>query len=111
MDSPMPDADIGPLTAEDLAALGMQSPLPAVPADTTNAFAGDAAAARLGQMLFFDKSYAGAIAAAAADTGTNSGVGATYSPSITVKETPIWCPPTRQAHGSRLPGVPKTLNQ
>lgn len=73
----MPDADIGPLTAEDLAALGMQSPLPAVPADTTNAFAGDAAAARLGQMLFFDKSYAGAIAAVAADTGTNGGVGAT----------------------------------
>ncbi len=77
IDSPMPDADIGPLTAADLAALGMQSPLPAVPPDPTNAFADNAAAAHLGQMLFFDKSYAGAIAAAAADTGTNGGVGAT----------------------------------
>src|SRR4029079_6197604 len=50
------------------------SPLPGVPADPTNAFADNAAAARLGQMLFFDKSYSGAIAAAAADTGTNGGV-------------------------------------
>ena len=51
------------------------SPLPAVPADTTNAYANNAAAARLGQMLFFDKSYSGAIATGAGDTGTNGGLG------------------------------------
>ncbi len=76
-DSPMPDAAIEILSPADLAALAMQSPLPPVPADPTNAYADNAAAARLGQMLFFDKSYAGAIAAAAADTGTNGGLGAT----------------------------------
>ncbi|HEY5927775.1 MAG TPA: cytochrome c peroxidase [Kofleriaceae bacterium] len=70
-------ASVGPLTAADMAELAMQSPLPAVPADTTNAYADNAAAAKLGQMLFFDKSYAGAIAAAAADNGMNGGVGAT----------------------------------
>jgi cytochrome c peroxidase len=35
------------------------SSLPALPADPTNAFADDAAAARLGQRLFFDKGYGG----------------------------------------------------
>jgi cytochrome c peroxidase len=78
VDAPNADAaPVGPLTAADMAKLAMQSPLPAVPADPTNAYADNAAAARLGQMLWFDKSYAGAIAAAAADTGTNGGVGAT----------------------------------
>lgn len=37
------------------------SPLPAVPADPTNAYADNAAAATLGQMLYFDKSYSGAL--------------------------------------------------
>jgi len=45
-----------------------------VPPDTTNAFAGNAAAARLGQMLFFDKSYAGPLAVG--DDGNNGGLGA-----------------------------------
>ncbi len=73
-----PDATVEAptLSADDLAKLGTLSPLPAVPADPTNAYADNAAAARLGQMLFFDKSYSGAIAAAAVDTGTNGGVGA-----------------------------------
>jgi cytochrome c peroxidase len=72
--APMVDAPGDILSAADLAALGMQSPLPAVPADPTNAFADNAAAAKLGQMLFFDKSYAGALVVA--DTGTNGGLGA-----------------------------------
>ena len=49
-------------------------PLPAVPKDTTNAYADDAKAAALGQMLWFDKSYSGALAVA--DDGTNGGLGA-----------------------------------
>jgi cytochrome c peroxidase len=57
-----PDADPDALTAQELAAIAQLSPLPAVPADTTNAYADNAAAAALGQMLFFDKSYAGALA-------------------------------------------------
>jgi cytochrome c peroxidase len=73
-DAPTGDASPPPpLTDADIAKLAMQSPLPAVPADTTNAFADNAAAARLGQMLFFDKSYAGALAVA--DDGTNGGLG------------------------------------
>jgi cytochrome c peroxidase len=63
-----------PLSAADLAAFALQSPLPAVPADPTNAFADTAAAAKLGQMLFFDKSYAGPLVIA--DNGTNGGLGA-----------------------------------
>lgn len=50
------------------------SPLPALPADPTNAVADSAAAATLGQMLFFDKSFSGALAVA--DDGTNGGLGA-----------------------------------
>lgn len=69
-DTPDPDA----LTAGELAAIGMLSPLPvAPPADTTNAYADSAAAAALGQMLFFDKSYAGALAVG--NDGTNGGLG------------------------------------
>jgi cytochrome c peroxidase len=75
IDAPMADAAVVEiLSAADLAALAMQSPLPAVPADPTNAYADSAAAAKLGQMLFFDKSYAGPLVVG--DTGTNGGLGA-----------------------------------
>lgn len=79
IDAPAADAELPAdappplLTAEEEAAVHRLSPLPAVPADPTNAFADSAAAARLGQMLFFDKSYAGALAIG--DDGTNGGVG------------------------------------
>ena len=52
----------------------MLAPSPAVPADTTNMYADNAAAATLGQRLFFDKRYSGALAVA--DDGTNGGLGA-----------------------------------
>ncbi len=42
-------------------ALTTLSPLPAVPADTTNAYADNALARALGQKLFFDKRYSGAL--------------------------------------------------
>jgi len=73
-DAPAVDAPPPLLTAQEEAAIHTLSPLPAVPSDPTNAYAGSAAAARLGQMLFFDKSYAGALAVA--DDGTNGGLGA-----------------------------------
>ncbi len=60
-------------TAEELALLGTLTPLGAVPADPTNAFADDPKAAALGQMLFFDKSYSGALIVG--DNGTNGGLG------------------------------------
>jgi cytochrome c peroxidase len=73
---PPPGNDAGPdlFTADEIAAYKLQSPLPAVPADPTNAFADSAAAAVLGQRLFFDKSYSGALAVA--DDGANGGLGA-----------------------------------
>src|SRR5262249_3575881 len=50
------------------------SPLPEVPpADTTNAFGDDPRAARLGQMLFFEKAIGGPIITG--DDGQNGGVG------------------------------------
>jgi len=67
------EPDAGPLSAADLIEAAKLSPLPAVPADPTNAFADNAKAAALGQMLFFDKSYSGALAVA--DDGTNGGLG------------------------------------
>jgi cytochrome c peroxidase len=74
VDSVMPDAaDPLALTPPEMTQVAQLSPLPAVPADPTNAFADNAAAARLGQMLFFDKSYAGQLAIG--DDGTNGGLG------------------------------------
>lgn len=49
------------------------SPLPDVPADTTNAVADDPAAADLGQMFFFEPSHAGPLAVG--DEGDNGGLG------------------------------------
>lgn len=73
-DSPAVDAaDPLALTADEMVAVGKLSPLPAPPADSTNAYADNAAAARLGQMLWFDKSYSGALAVG--DDGTNGGLG------------------------------------
>ncbi len=56
---PGPTADTRPVAARTL------SPLPDVPPDPTNAVADNADAAKLGQMLFFDKSFSGQINVAA----------------------------------------------
>ncbi len=68
------------LTPAELTQARTFSPLPAVPADTTNAFADNLAAAVLGQRLYFDSSYSGALAIGL-DAGTgldggNGGLGA-----------------------------------
>jgi cytochrome c peroxidase len=65
------DAGNAVLTADELALAHTFSPLPGVPADPTNAFADDARAATLGQRLYFDPSYSGALA-----VGTDGGNGA-----------------------------------
>ncbi|HEX8793638.1 MAG TPA: cytochrome c peroxidase [Polyangiaceae bacterium] len=49
------------------------SPLPALPADSTNAFADEARAAAFGQRLFFEKTYSGPLAVG--NDGTNGGLG------------------------------------
>ncbi len=74
-----PDADSGPaaidgFTTDEWKLLATLSPLPTVPKDTTNKYADDANAAKLGQMLFFDRSYSGALAIG--NNGTNGGLGA-----------------------------------
>lgn len=53
-------ADI--LTAEECDAIEGLSPLGEVPADPTNAYADNAAAAALGQMFFFDADFSGPLA-------------------------------------------------
>jgi len=74
-DGSPPDAPgLDDFTAEERAILATLSPLPDVPPDPTNAFADDPGAARLGQMLFFDKSYSGPLSVG--DDGTNNGLGA-----------------------------------
>src|SRR5450432_3894031 len=74
VDAPAVTPDAPPLLSpQDVAAIHRLSPLPAAPADLTNAYADNAGAAALGQMLFFDKSYSGALAVG--DDGTNNGLG------------------------------------
>jgi cytochrome c peroxidase len=76
-----PPADTAPpdspglddFTAVEQELLDQLDPLGAPPADPTNAFADNAQAAALGQMLFFDKSFSGALVVG--DTGTNGGLG------------------------------------
>ena len=74
----MPGTDGGTrddvLTPDELALTHTFSPLPGVPADATNAFADTEAAATLGQRLYFDSSYSGALAVGSA--GGNGGLGA-----------------------------------
>lgn len=61
-------------TDAEITAMKLLSPLPAVPADPTNKYADNMDAAMLGQMLFHDKSYSGAIVVG--DDGMNGGLGA-----------------------------------
>jgi cytochrome c peroxidase len=68
------DGGADDFTAAERAVIATLSPLPALPPDKTNAFADSAAAATLGQRLFFDKSYSGALAVG--DDGTNGALGA-----------------------------------
>ena len=76
-DGPAPDGPQAPglddFTPEERAVLAQLTPLGAVPADTTNAYADNPKAALLGQMLFFDKSYSGALVVG--DDGSNGGLG------------------------------------
>jgi cytochrome c peroxidase len=68
-----PDPNDG-FTSAEIAEMKKLSPLPALPADPTNALADNALAAAFGQMLFFDKSFSGPLAVAG--DGTNGGLGA-----------------------------------
>jgi len=70
----LPPDDPSGLSAVELVTAHTLGPLPAVPPDRTNKYADSPAAAMLGQMLFFDKSYSGALAVG--DDGTNGGLGA-----------------------------------
>ncbi len=74
-DGPLPDSPPGVdvFTAAEQALLDQMTPLGNPPADPTNAFADNAAAATLGQKLFFDKSYSGALTVG--DSGSNGGLG------------------------------------
>src|ERR1043165_1278320 len=76
-DGPAPDGPQAPglddFTPEERAVPAQLTPLRAVPADTTNAYADNPKAALLGQMLFFDKSYSGALVVG--DDGSNGGLG------------------------------------
>jgi cytochrome c peroxidase len=53
--------DAGVLTPLELELLKTLSPLPGVPADSTNRVANNAAAAALGQKLFFDQNFSGPL--------------------------------------------------
>jgi cytochrome c peroxidase len=71
----------GVFTAEEWARVETLSPLPDVPAEPTNRYADDPAAAALGQRLFFEKRFGGPIQIAA--DGTNGGLGAEGETGVT----------------------------
>jgi cytochrome c peroxidase len=56
-----PELIDGVFTAGEWEKLALHSPLPAPPPDPTNAYADNAAAATLGQKLFFESSHSGAL--------------------------------------------------
>src|SRR5688572_33402238 len=64
----------GLFSEAEWAGIAALSPLPAVPPDPTNRYADDPAAAALGQMLYFDPGFSGAIVTG--DDGENGGLGA-----------------------------------
>lgn len=64
----------GTFTTAEWAKVQTLSPLPDVPKDTTNKYADNAQAAKLGQALFFDKRYSGPIVTG--NDGSNGGNGA-----------------------------------
>ena len=68
------DPLLGVLTPAEAAKARTLAPLPAVPANSTNQYADNEAAATLGQKLFFDKRYSGPLAVA--DDMMNGGLGA-----------------------------------
>lgn len=70
------DADplVPALTTEEAATVRTMSPLPPVPANSTNQYADNGQAATLGQRLFFEKRYSGALAVGS--DGMNGAVGA-----------------------------------
>jgi len=68
------DPLLGVLTTMEVAKAHTLSPLPTVPANATNQYADNEAAATLGQKLFFDKRYSGPLAVA--DDMMNGGLGA-----------------------------------
>ncbi len=61
-------------TESDWAVVSTLSPVPAMPVDTTNKYVNEPAAQRLGQMLFWETRYSGAIRVG--KTATNGGVDA-----------------------------------
>ena len=63
----------GVFTMPEWEKLSLHSPMPEPPADPTNAYADNPAAATLGQKLFFESSHSGALKIA--DDGTNGGLG------------------------------------
>lgn len=63
----------GVFTPTEWEAVQTLSPLPDLPADTTNKHADDPAAAKLGQRLFHEKGFSGPLAVG--DDGSNGGLG------------------------------------
>lgn len=63
----------GLFTQSEWSQIQTLSPLPALPNDPTNDHANSAPAAKLGQELFFEKSFSGALAVG--NDGTNGGLG------------------------------------
>ena len=92
-----PDDDV--ITEQEWALIRELSPLPELPADTTNAYADRSDAASFGQKLFFEKDFAGPIAVlaggavndlgAAGETGKVACSSCHLSPSLSDDRSPL----------------------
>ncbi len=90
------------LTLQEMTVAKTQSPLPAVPPDTTNAYADDPTAAKLGQRFFFDKAIAGPIVKTPNDLGAAGDSGKVSCASCHV---PPWGTDTRSTPNDVSLGV------
>lgn len=94
-------------SAAEWATLKTLSPLPDLPVDTTNKYADSPAAAKLGQMLFFDKRIAGPIQAGTLAEGQLGNVGDTQKIACADCHMPAsgWLFDVRSNNGGPIPNA------
>src|SRR5689334_18065670 len=95
------------LTAQDWQLLHTLSPLPAVPEDRTNKYADSPAAARLGQMLFFEPRLSGPIQTGTAQEGQLGAIGESNKIACRNCHMPesVWLYDIRSNNGGPIPNA------
>jgi cytochrome c peroxidase len=99
--------DGDPFSPPEWSVIHSLSPLPAVPVDTTNRYRDSSAAARLGQMLFFDPRLSGPIQEGTAAEGQLGAIGESGKIACRHCHMPesVWLFDTRSRSGGPIPNA------